>query len=286
MNNFKIAISGGKGGVGKSMLSSSLLLLFNKEFRVTGIDCDVDVPNLAIWLNEVDGWDQSEQISVSKRPVISDSVKNLQHCVEECRFNALEVEESKLKLNRFLCEGCGACQYFCSAIKEMKEVKSGWIKTKQTKYSFPLVSGQLKTGEAGSGKIVTEIKRRANAFESDLQIIDSAPGTGCPVVAALQDVDFVVLVTEPSKSGLSDLKNVKEIVDHFKLNYGVVVNKWNINEEIHKQIKGWSQDNYLGKINYDQKVINSISKMKPVMETDLDVKSQIEEIFLNIKSKI
>ncbi len=286
MVDFKIASSGGKGGIGKSMLASSLSILFNEEFKTTAVDCDVDAPNLGIWLGEIEQWNQVEEISVSERPVIDSSQEDIQQCADQCRFNALEVENGQLKLNPFLCEGCGACQYFCPAVKEMKEVQSGWIKTKETEYGFPLIVGQLKPGEAGSGEIVTELKKRADEFESELQIIDSAPGTGCPVVAALQDVNFVILATEPTKSGLSDLKKVKQVVDHFGLNFGVVVNKWNVNKKVFNNIKSWSGDNFLGKIDYDQDVIKAASELTPVVETKLGVKKQIKQIFKKVKAQI
>ncbi len=111
--NFKLAISGGKGGVGKSMLASSLAILFNQDYDVSTLDCDVDTPNLAIWLDEVEDWDQTEEISVSERPVIKDNVDNPEVCVKQCQFNALKIEEGNLKVDPFLCEGCGACEYFC-----------------------------------------------------------------------------------------------------------------------------------------------------------------------------
>jgi len=282
----KLAISGGKGGVGKSMLSSSLSLLLNQQYDITAVDCDVDAPNLAIWLNEIKNWEQVEKISVSERPIVEEEVDEVKSCVEQCRFNALKSDEGELKVDPFLCEGCGACQYFCSAVKGMKEVQSGWIKSKVTHYGFSLLTGQLKAGEAGSGKIVTEIKKRADNLNSDLQIIDSAPGTGCPVVAALQDVDFVVLVAEPTKSGFADLKKVKEVIDHFDLDFGLVVNKWDINEENFKELKKWAGDNYLGRIDYEQRVVKAISTLTPIMKTDLSIKKQIKKVFEEIKRRI
>src|SRR6056297_2049780 len=98
----KLAISGGKGGVGKSMLASSLSLLFNEDHEITAVDCDVDAPNLAIWLNEIENWDKVKEISISERPVIEPNVNGEKSCVEQCRFNALEIEGGELKVNPFL----------------------------------------------------------------------------------------------------------------------------------------------------------------------------------------
>jgi len=309
----KIVIASGKGGVGKSMLASSLAIIFAKEKkRIVAIDCDVDAPNLAVWLNEIGGWEEVKKIRTrSLRSQNLDSLRNkiyilensklegrAEECAKKCRFGALSVEKAvkgelrqegkKLKLNPFLCEGCGACEVFCpaGAIK-MEPVKNGEIRTKKTKYGFFLVSGQLYPGETGSGKIVTEIKRRGEEFDGDIMLIDSAPGTSCPVIASLQGADFALLVTEPTFSGFSDLKRVLEVVKYFKIPWGVVINKYDINFELSDKIEKWAlqkksgqvKGRFLGRISYDKNVFKSISNLTPIMETNLKAKNEIKNIF-------
>jgi len=259
----KLVIVSGKGGVGKSMLSSALAMLFAKDFKVIATDCDVDAPNLAIWLNEIGNWDKIEKISVSEKPVIDNSKltqKEAKLCVEKCKFNALEVKKGKLKLNPFLCEGCGACEIFCpSGVVKMKPVKNGEIKTKKTKYNFTLVSGQLYPGETGSGKMVTKIKQRAEKLKGKLMLIDSAPGTGCPVIASLQDANF------------------------FKISWRLVINKWDINSPLSNKIEKWAGKKILGKISYDKKIFKAIANLTPILETNLNVKKEIIQIFNKLK---
>ena len=289
----KLVIASGKGGVGKSMLASSLAILFSRERKIVAVDCDVDAPNLAIWLGEPENWQEIKKISVSEKPIIDSSKlneKEARSCAKKCRFNALEVKEGKLKLNPFLCEGCGACEIFCpnKAIK-MQPVKNGEIKIKKigwARYSFPLISGQLFPGETGSGKIVTEIKEEAKKFDYELMIIDSAPGTGCPTIAALQDADFVVLVSEPTPSGFSDIKRVLKLVNHFNLPWGLVVNKWDINKSLSQKIKRWAGKKFLGKISYDKKIFEAVSRLCPIMKTDLKAKKEIEKIYKNLVKKL
>jgi len=279
----KLAIASGKGGVGKSMLSSCLAMLFQKKLQVTAIDCDVDAPNLAIWLNEMNKTKRfkSFKISTSSKPYIDYKKCNgCGICVEKCRFKALKMIKNKPVLIPFLCEGCGLCQTICpqKAIK-LKPVKNGEIKIKLTKYNFPLVSGALSPGETGSGKIVSEVKKQANKFDYDIQIIDSSPGTGCPVMAALQDVNFVVLVTEPTPSGFSDLKRVLQVVNHFKIPWGLVINKWDININLTNKIKKYAGKKFLGKISYDKQIFKAISDLTPILETNLNAKKEIIQIF-------
>jgi len=286
-DSIKLVVSGGKGGVGKSMLTSSLAILFAENRKIVAVDCDADAPNLAIWLGEPQGWEKVKKISVSEKPVINNSKltkKEVEKCAKKCRFNALTVEKGKLKLNPFLCEGCGACEVFCpkGAIK-MKEVKNGEIRIKNTKYNFPLISGQLYPGETGSGKVVTQIKKEAGKFNYEIMLIDSAPGTGCPVIASLQDANFVVLVSEPTPSGFADLKRVLQVVNHFNLPWGLVINKWDINSPLSNKMEKWTlgqiQGKFLGRISYDKKIFKAVANLTPILETNLRAKTEIKTIY-------
>ena len=148
---------------------------------------------------------------------------------------------------------------------------------------FPLVSGQLFPGETGSGKVVAEIKNEAEKFNVDLMLIDSAPGTGCPVTAALRDADFVILMTEPTPSGFTDLTRVLEVVIYFKIPFWVIINKWDINPQITKKFIDTFKKKVLGKISYDQRIFKAISSLTPIMETNLRAREEIKEIFKKIK---
>ena len=287
----KLVIASGKGGVGKSMLASVLAMLFNKKNKIVAVDCDVDAPNLAIWLGEPKGWKTTKKISVSEKPVINNNKltrKEAEQCVKKCRFNALKIKKGKLKLNPFLCEGCGACEIFCpKGVMKMKSIKNGEIRTKETKYGFPLISGQLFPGETGSGKVVSEVKKQGEKFPYQLMIIDSAPGTGCPVIASVQDADFAVLITEPTPSGFTDLKRVLKVINHFKVPYGLVINKWDINPKISQRVEKWAlgphlgrtNKKFLGKISYDKKIFKAVANLTPILETDLKAKQEIKSIY-------
>jgi len=277
----KIVIASGKGGVGKSMLTSSLAVLFAKKNKIVAVDCDVDAPNLAVWLNQADKWDKIKRISTSWNPVFDyNKCIGCGHCVENCRFSALKMIKNKPLLNSFLCEGCGVCEIICpqKAVK-LKPVKNGEIRVRKTKYGFYLISGHLYPGETGSGKIVTEVKEEAEKYQHDLMLIDSAPGTGCPVIASLQDCNFAVLITEPTLAGFADVKKALKVVKHFNTPYFVVINKWDINKALSEKIKKWTGTSYLGKISYDKEIFKAISQMKPVLETNLKVKNEIQDIY-------
>jgi len=278
---FKIVIASGKGGVGKSMLCSALAILFAKEKKVVAVDCDVDAPNLKIWLNEIEKPDKIISVITSAKPIFDyKKCTKCGKCVAACQFGALEMAKNGPKLNLFLCEGCGACEVICpeKAIK-LKPVQNGQIEIKKTKYDFHLISGQLFPGETGSGKVVSEVKKEAEKFKHNLMIIDSSPGTGCPVIASVQDTDFAILITEPTPSGFSDLKRVLEVIKHFKIPFGLVINKWDINKNLSNKIQKWADKKFIGKISYDKEIFKAVANLKPIMETNLKSRQEIKEIY-------
>ncbi len=280
----KIVVASGKGGVGKSMLASALAMLFSQKKKVVVVDADVDAPNLHLWLGGEEEWDWVEKISVSERPIIDQERCNLcGQCVQMCAFNALSIKKKQLLVNRYFCEGCGVCEVVCpmKAIT-MKSIKNAEIKVKKNIQGFSLVSAQLFPGETGSGKVVDQIKARATNFEHEVMILDSPAGAGCPVIAALNGVDFAVLVTEPTPSGFTDLKRVLTVVEHFKIPYGVVINKWDINPNESDKIEKWASRKLLGKISYDQKIFQAIADLRPIMKTNLPAKKEINQIYVRL----
>ena len=140
--------------------------------------------------------------------------------------------------------------------------------------------------------------------------MDSAPVTGCPVIATLQDSDFVVLVTEPTPSAFADLKRILEVVEHFKIPWPVVINKWDINKDLSNKIEKWSrlrQDfglwldevglrpdkvggqaskRFLGKISYEKEIFKAVSNFKPILETNLKAKKEIQIIYTSLLERI
>ncbi len=283
----KISVASGKGGVGKSMVASALAILFSRERKVVAVDCDVDAPNLGLWLGIEDEWDERRKITTSEKATIDYSKCTLcGKCKGVCSFNALIYRE-KPEILPYLCEGCSLCVHVCpeNAI-DLNPTCSGEVRVKKTRYGFTLVSGLLYPGETGSGKIVVDVKRKAEQIGYDVMIIDSAAGIGCPVISSIRGTDYSVLVTEPTPTGLSDLKRVLQVVEMFSIPYFVVINKYDINPSLSRYIEKWSGSNFIGEISFDKKVFESISNLKPVLESKSIVVDEIKKIYLKLKEKI
>lgn len=274
----KIVIASGKGGVGKSMLASSLAILFSKTKKVVVCDCDVDAPNLGLWLG-VKNYEKTEKISTSEKARIVNQRACDEKILEICRFRAIEKKNGEYFINPFLCESCGVCKIFYPKAIEIEPVENAEVRIAKTKFGFPLISAQLYPGESGSGKIVQTIRKKAEEFEHELMILDAAAGIGCPVIASLVNCDHAILITEPTPSGFSDLTRILEIVKHFRLPYSIVINKWDVNPKLSAEIEKWASEKFLGKISYDRKVIDCIVNLRPVVNEKTKAKEEIEEIF-------
>ena len=284
----KIAVASGKGGVGKTMLASSLSIFLSKEKEIVAVDCDVDTPNLIIWLNEVGG----KKITKEKFFLNFEAKVNKEKCIgcglcqKNCVFGAIEIRNKKAFVNPFLCEGCGVCEIVCpqKAIK-IKPIESGEINAKITKYGFPLVWGQLKIGKTGSGKLVWEVKKKAMEFKKEILLIDVAAGIGCPVISTLSGANISVIVSEPTVSGISDFERIVELAEFFKVKIKVIINKYDINLKKTEEIEKFCFEKkieVIGKIPFLPEVVEALKESKIVLEFSRKISSLLEEIFEKI----
>jgi len=293
-----ITILSGKGGTGKTTTSSNLAVLLAKQKKIIAADCDADAPNLALALGiKEEDFPSWEEVETNEKAILNEEkCKKCKKCFNTCNFGAInwDKKENKPLFNSLLCEGCGACQLVCPnhAINLIK-VKNGKIGKINTKYLFELVSGQLKVGTTGSGKVVSLIKEKAQKLaeknKAEIILLDSAAGVGCPVIASIQGSDFVVAVTEPTPSALNDLKRALRTVGHFRIPYGIIINKHNLNEDFTKKIENFAKKYkipILGKIPYDKNFVNALVNMKPIVESNPKYKIIFNNILKKIEEKI
>lgn len=290
----RITILSGKGGVGKSSLSASLAVVLAGRYKIVAADCDVDAANLAL-LFGIKSLDEKEKISTNYKAFVNQKAKNCKNIVDNCAFSAISWDSKKgiPKINKFLCEGCGVCKLLCPDGISIKKVKNAIMGKGKTNYGFSIISGQLKMGESGSGNIVNAVKQKAEEtakkIKADFLIVDSAPGIGCPVIASIRGSDYIIAVTEPMPAAFSALKRVLQVVAHFKINYGIVINKWDINKKFVKKIEKFANKNnvaILEKIPYKKDFIDSAVKMKPVVEINPKYKKIFQEIIRKILKEI
>lgn len=250
----ELVVLSGKGGTGKTSVVASFGSLAKDRIMT---DCDVDAADLHLILKpEVMREEKFE--GGSKAYIDSTICTSCGKCVELCRFDAIS---GSFEADILSCEGCGVCAEFClvGAI-EMRPHESGrWFES-MTK-GGPMVHARLGIAEGNSGRLVTIIRKRAKEIASekgiDLLIVDGSPGTGCPVIATVTGCSFVLIVTEPTVSGIHDLKRLYSLIEHFRVKSAVCVNRFDINREKSDEICGFCMEKnipMLGLIPYDEDV--------------------------------
>ena len=284
-----ITIFSGKGGTGKTTVVSCLAVMLSKERKIAVADCDVDAPNLglSLGLKEKDYSSFTKIRASEKAELIKEKCTGCKKCLNVCSFNAIKwnKEQNIPIFDKLLCEGCGTCVIVCpeNAIK-LKKVENATMSVGNA-YGFGIVSGQLKMGESGSGRIVMEVKRKAGEIarkeNAELILVDSSAGIGCPVIASVNGSDYVIAVTEPTPSALSDLKRGLKIVNHFGIPCGIVINKYDLNKEFSNKIEKFANKNkikILGKIPYNKDFVEALVNLRPAVVYN----KKFEPLFIRI----
>jgi len=300
VNRKKIAVISGKGGVGKTSLVASLASIAHKDpnNKIIVLDCDVDAPNLALILppKTKENIVSYDTFTTKKATFLEEKCKQCKQCYDDhfCEFSALEWDKSNNIpiINYLACEGCGACKVLCPEDAfEINPVKSGEIIAYEADIGFPLIYGKTKLGSTTSGLLVSEVKEHATALkefgEANIILIDGPPGIGCPVIATVSGLDYIIAITEPTPSGLHDLSRAIEMVNQFNIPFGIVINKADLKSASQKQLNRYikkSSYEILGRINFDLSIPEAMSYAQPVV--DYAPESESSRAIKNIYNKL
>lgn len=245
----KIAVLSGKGGTGKTLVSVNLASIAKKS---TYIDCDVEEPNGYLFFKPERV--QEEYISVKIPNVNRELCSGCRKCVEFCKFNALAYIRDNLIIFDDVCHSCGGCSLICpeKAISEREKV-IGKIE-KGISGEVTVCTGILNIGEASGIPIIQRLLGEENSQENQLTIVDCPPGSACIVMESIKDVDYCVLVAEPTLFGVHNLKMVYELVRLFDKPFGIVLNKCLEGENPSEKFCMENNIKILGKIPFDKEL--------------------------------
>jgi len=281
----EIVVLSGKGGTGKTTIAASLAVLFRNKIIA---DADVDAANMYILMNP-DNIKSGEFAGKPVARIDSRSCINCGICSDLCRFDAIDIINGQHKIDQLSCDGCTLCLLACpeKAI-QMEPVMVGKWFSSDTEYG-KFVHARLDPGAENSGNLVTMVKHQAKLLaESEHMnyiLIDGPPGIGCPVTSSLSGADYTIIVTEPSISGISDLKRIIKLSDHFMVKSGIVINKYDINLNNTKEIEKFASENsidILGKVPHSFCIINEISEKKiPISKCD-ELKGPLTDVHKKI----
>jgi len=216
-----ISVASGKGGTGKTLVATSLAFSLKDKNKVQILDCDVEEPNDHVFMKP--NITRSEIVSIPVPKVDETKCTYCGKCGEICAYNAIAVVKEKVLVFPQLCHGCGACSYLCPEGAISEEGKEIGVVESGSADGAKFAHGRLAIGEAMAPPIIRKVKEQAD--NDGVVIIDAPPGTSCPVVEAVKDSDFCLLVTEPTPFGLNDLILAVETVKQLKIPCGVVLNR-------------------------------------------------------------
>jgi MinD superfamily P-loop ATPase len=289
-----LTVVSGKGGTGKTTIVTSFASLAKREG--TGLvlaDCDVDAADLNILLQPVE---KHRELFTDALVAEIDQEKCIAcgKCLQNCRFDAVENDGDRYDIDYMACEGCGVCDYVCPADAIiMKTREGGYWFISDTPYG-PIVHARLAPGEGNSGKLVTVVRQTAEQMALELGLpfvlIDGPPGMGCPVIASVTNTDLVIIVTEPTLSGLHDMERVVGLCMHFGVKPVVCINKYDLNLALTREIESMcaeSRIEMVGKIPYDERFTKALVNMQPAVDhIDGNISLMIQTLWKRVKNML
>jgi len=272
-----IAVASGKGGTGKTTVATNLAKSLGRGVQL--IDCDVEEPNCHLFLNP--RIERTEEVSLLNPTVDLNKCTYCGECAKICHFSAIVVIRENILTFPELCHGCGGCLLVCpeDAISEIPKpigtLQEGWSD------SLGFIDGRLEVSQAMSPPLIKAA--RSLARENGVVIIDSPPGTSCPVIAAVKGSDFCILVTEPTPFGLNDLELAVEVVQQLKIPVGVVINRADIGDLAVKEFCKRLGIPVLMEIPEDRQIAEAYSRGVMIIDVIPEYKMKFQDLFGTIR---
>lgn len=288
----EVVVISGKGGTGKTSITSSFAVLEGKK-AVIG-DCDVDADDMHLLLSP-DYAEKEDFYSGLLAKIDADKCVRCGKCKKVCKFNGIRFNNGDYEIDELNCEGCGYCEKICpNGAISMKDAMVGNVFISTIKTGASMVHARLSPGADNSGKLVAKVKKEASIIANknnlDLILIDGSPGVGCPVVSSLTGANYVILVTEPSISGVHDIKRVYQLVKQFKIKAGLIINKSDINKTYRNELKSFAQQEdikIIAELPYNEEFTRAMTMGLTVVEYDnLEITKYLQNAWQMAKTDI
>lgn len=271
-----ISVASGKGGTGKTTVATSLALCRGRDIHL--VDCDVEAPNAHLFVRPV--FESQETVGMPVPQVDASKCTLCGECEAVCRFNAIVAIADNIMTFPELCHGCGGCQAVCpaGAITEGSRI-IGTIEHGRCN-GLRFTHGRLRIGEAMAPPLIRQVRSRIDPDEN--AVIDAPPGTSCPVIAAVKNTDFIVLVTEPTPFGLSDLELAVETVKILGIPSGLIINRADIGDSRVAQYAVRQNIPVLMEIPYDRKIAEAYCRGVALVEAFSDWQKRFAGLYEDI----
>lgn len=275
-----ISVASGKGGTGKTTVATNLAYALGSSVNI--LDCDVEEPNVHLFLKpEI----EEEKIVYTDIPEIDEAKCNsCRKCMEICRFRAITIVGDKVLTFPELCHSCGGCMEVCpeGAIKwagrELGVTEKGKIG------DIDFIHGKLRVGEAMAPPLIRDV--RTYIDRNKINIIDAPPGTSCPVISAMKNTDFILMVTEPTPFGLHDLVLAVEAVKLLRIPCGLVINRSGIGNDDVKIYADKERIPVLMEIPFDRSIAETYSRGKLFVAELPEWKEKFLKLYSDIEEQV
>lgn len=284
----EITILSGKGGTGKTTITAALAAVAKNA-----IFCDNDVDAADLHLLLKPSIKETHVFTGAWVATIhADKCTNCGTCLDNCHFDAIHVYDEQHEINPFQCEGCRLCERICpaNAITSAQSTNNYWY-ISSSRFG-DMVHAHMGPGEDNSGKLVSKVRAKAREIaqmnQLDYIINDGPPGIGCTAISSITGTNHVLLVIEPTKSGLHDAKRIIELIKQFRIPISALVNKFDINENIFNEIENYLTANkipLLEKIPFDKKMVEAMVVGKTIVEyaPESIISKKIESVWEYLK---
>lgn len=276
----RLLILSGKGGTGKTTTAAAFIRFAQAKAIA---DCDVDAPNLHLVTAQQVQPEVTDFLGGDKAVIAPEKCIGCGKCQSQCRFDAVSERNGTYQINEYACEGCGVCAYVCP--QQAVSLKTDVAGKKELYRGEQVFStAKLKMGRGNSGKLVTEVKMAMlkHAPDTELAIIDGSPGIGCPVMASVSGMDLVLVVAEPSLSGISDLKRLIKTTEILQTTIAVCVNKYDTSPEKAEEIRQFcleKQIEFVGYLPYDKAASEAMNAGKSIADTDGPLRESLFQVY-------
>ena len=279
----KIAIASGKGGTGKTTIATNLAHSIAQMGKaVQYLDCDVEEPNGHIFLKP--NIEETLRVSIDVPDVDFNKCDGCGKCGQLCQYSAIICLKDKAMVFEQLCHSCGGCMLVCptNAIKE-KPKEIGFVDFGSAN-GVKFGQGRLKIGDIHTPTLIKRVK--GNSLDEGVVIIDVPPGTSCPVIEAIKESDFVLLVTEPTPFGLNDLKLAVSMVRELKLPFAVVINQSDLGDaQVHQYCDG-EHIQIILEIPNDRRIAEAYSVGKMIVAVLPEYKQKFTGLYESVSERL
>jgi MinD superfamily P-loop ATPase len=285
----RIVVASGKGGTGKTTVATSLALALDPA-HVLFLDCDVEAPNAHLFLHPA--FERREKVGILIPQVDESRCTFCGRCAEVCQFHAIAVIGQRTLVFPELCHGCGSCTLNCpeGAIREKLDAM-GVLEAGPTPSGIAFARGVLNIGEPMAVPIIRQLKKwhpdgERHPRDWEVVIVDTPPGTSCPVVEAVRGADFALLVTEPTPFGLHDLRLMVEVVRELSIPAGVVINRDGIGDAGVDRFCDEAGLPVLMRIPLEREIGEAIARGQPLIAVRPEVEERLRGLYRRIRDLV